>query len=232
MDQSQQPSAKSDSSVQGLFRLPELGGVHRTFAAGTAIFESNDPAERVYLVVKGQVRLYQVGPDESARLLDILGPGQWFGEAALAQFPVTGSRAVTGSQTEVIEVSAQALLDHLTGSIPAAVELLRELAEKLQAARDEASRFVFDDCNGRLIKTLVRFSESAAATRHADGVVLHVTHQQLAQAVGVARETVSLALTQLRQQQLLRTGRNRLLFNPDVLRSFDTTRRRTAVNVG
>ena len=50
-------------------------------------------------------------------------------------------------------------------------------------------------------------------------MVLRITHQQLAQAVGAARETISLALTQLRQRELLRTGRNQLFFNPDVLRT-------------
>ena len=50
--------------------------------------------------------------------------------------------------------------------------------------------------------------------------MLRITHQQLAQAVGAARETISLALTQLRQQKLLRTGRNQLFFNPEVLEKF------------
>jgi len=83
---------------------------------------------------------------------------------------------------------------------------------------------VFDDCNSRLLKALVRFSRSAAAMPHGDGVVLRITHEQLAQSIGVARETVSLALTQLRQQNLLRTGRNQLMFNPDSLRDFTRTK--------
>jgi hypothetical protein len=49
-------------------------------------------------------------------------------------------------------------------------------------------------------------------------VVLNITHSQLAQAVGAARETISLALTQLRHQNLVRTGRNQLFFNPDTLK--------------
>ena len=87
-------------------------------------------------------------------------------------------------------------------------------------AREDAACLVFDDCNQRLIKTLLQFSRTAAATPHPEGVVLRITHQQLAQAVGAARETVSLALTQLRQQNLLRTGRNQLFFNPEVLEKF------------
>jgi CRP-like cAMP-binding protein len=53
-------------------------------------------------------------------------------------------------------------------------------------------------------------------------VVVHITHQQLAQKVGVARETVSLALAQLRRRNVLRTGRNQLFFRPQNLRQMNS----------
>ncbi|HEY7087821.1 MAG TPA: helix-turn-helix domain-containing protein, partial [Tepidisphaeraceae bacterium] len=99
------------------------------------------------------------------------------------------------------------------------IEFNRQLAAKLLTAHEEGSRLVFEDCNHRLVSVLLRFSRSAASTtRDDDSVVLRITHDQLAQAVGVARETVSLALTQLRQQNLLQTGRNQLVFSPEALR--------------
>ena len=63
------------------------------------------------------------------------------------------------------------------------------------------------------MKTLLRFSRSAAATQNGEDIILRMTHEQLAQAIGAARETVSLTLTELRQANLLHTGRNRLAFN-------------------
>jgi CRP-like cAMP-binding protein len=98
---------------------------------------------------------------------------------------------------------------------------MRQLARKLSAARRDAAELVFDDCRHRLLHTLLRFAGSSAASPHPHGVVLHITHRQLAQAVGVARETVSLALTNLRRQKLLHTGRNQLMFNPDELRDAE-----------
>ena len=94
------------------------------------------------------------------------------------------------------------------------------------------ANLIFQDCNNRLIQTLIRFSHSAAATPAGDEVVLRITHHQLAQAVGVARETVSLALTQLRHRNLLRTGRNQLTFNPEALRQFKNNCGKQVQNVG
>ena len=52
-------------------------------------------------------------------------------------------------------------------------------------------------------------------------VVLRLTHEEIADAVGVARETVSVALMQLRRKNAVKTGRNRLTFSPEQLeRSF------------
>ena len=79
---------------------------------------------------------------------------------------------------------------------------------------EESSRLIFDDCHTRLLKALIRFSHSAAASQGTAGIVLHITHLQLAQAIGVARETVSLALKDLRDQNVLKTGRNQVTFDP------------------
>ena len=167
------------------------------------------------------MRTYEAGPDESARLLEILGPGDWFGEEALAESDARSSRAVAVSDTTLSAVPVERLLELLCAATHiAAVELIRQLATRLRCAREETNRFVFDDCSSRLVKTLLRFSGTAAATPQDNGtVLLRITHRQLAQAVGAARETVSLALTQLRQRNLLRTGRNRLMFEPDALKA-------------
>src|SRR5439155_25198242 len=149
-----------------------------------------------------------------------LGPGDWFGVAALAKAEKHGLRAVVVNAAMLSEARAERIYEVVAHNPEAALELSRQLAAKVQSAHDEAANLIFQDCNDRLIQTLIRFSHSAAATPTDEGVVLRITHHQLAQAVGVARETVSLALTQLRHRNLLRTGRNQLTFNPEALKQF------------
>ena len=219
-----QPASPSDlSPLSELLLSPSLGARRMTVPVGRVLYESAMAASAVYFVHRGQIRTYRIDESSNGRLLEILGPDDWCGEAALARHPQYGEQAVAVVASVVTEVPADRLLAVLAQQPKAAVEMVRQLAAKLTAARSDAAGLVFDDCHARLLKTLVRFSGSAAATPHPDGVQLRITHQQLAQAVGVARETVSLALTQLRQKQLLRTGRNQLTFNPENLRAFERT---------
>ena len=211
----------ANSLMGRLFSDPTLAGRKLNLSAGEVVYEPDASADSVFLIHRGQVRLYQVGADDS-RLVEILGPDEWFGVGAVARQLTHESRAVAVVPTLVTAVSAERLFAALSHRPEAALEFTRQLAAKLQAARDDAAQLVFQDCTQRLIRTLVNFSRSAAASTaaHEHEVVLKITHNQLAQAVGVARETVSLALTQLRHQNLLRTGRNQLIFNPEALRNI------------
>ena len=216
-----QGSVSSGSrSVGQLFAHPSLEGTELELISGQALYRPGDTAEHLYYIHTGQVRLYLRGADSSGRLLEILGPGQWFGCAALAEASTYDSQAVAVSRSVVTQVRADRVLALLGRQPELSLDIIRHLAAGLKAAREDSARLVFDDCNQRLITTLVRFSGSAAATQQEDGVVLHITHEQLAQAIGVARETVSLALTEMRHQNLVRTGRNQLRFNPEALRQF------------
>ena len=212
--------ATEPSRFERLFGAAANDARQLELTAGTSVFEPSTSADNVYFIHTGQVRVYQVGPDDELRLIEILGPNDWFGSAALANTRSYGVRAVAVTRAVVSEVAADKWQSALASNPEVTAEVIGQLARRLQGAVEDAGRLVFDDCNERLVKTLLRFSHSAAATRRAeDGeVTLRITHAQLAQAVGAARETISLALTHLRQRDLLKTGRNQLFFNPDVLR--------------
>jgi CRP/FNR family transcriptional regulator len=219
------PVQPSGSLFNELVANPSLGARRMSVAPGSVLYEPHTGAHNLYFIHRGQIRTYHVGDADYGRLIDILGPDAWFGEAALAKAPTYGEQAIAVVPSVVSAIPAERFLNLLLQQPRAAVEVYRQLAAKLTAAREDAAGLVFDDCHSRLLKALVRFSRSAAASPHGDGVVLRITHEQLAQAIGVARETVSLALTQLRQQNLLRTGRNQLMFNPEALRNFTRVQR-------
>jgi CRP-like cAMP-binding protein len=184
------------------------------FLAGQILYEPGDPAAQVFIVLQGQIRTHQLGPDGTQRLAEILGPGDWCGAAAVGRLGHYGERAISAAESAVAAIPIEHFSQELAKRPDAARELVIELARRLVAFRDEVAHMVFDDCNARLVRTLQRLSRSPAATHNGGVVTLHMTHQQLAAAVGAARETVSLALGELRRRNLLRTGRRELVFDP------------------
>lgn len=205
--------------TEEFFRHPQLQSTQKSINAGSVIYQPFTPAQNMYYLQRGEVRLYMVGSGSEKRLVGILGPGDWFGETAMAHRSMYGVQAVALVRTALIEASADRFVQLLTAQPEALLELSRALAVRLLTARREASEVVFDSSDQRLMSALVRFSRSAAASRQGDEVILRMTHDQLAQAVGVARETVSVGLQGLRRQKLLRTGRGHLVFNPEAIRA-------------
>jgi len=213
----------NETGARRLFAQSPLDVPRRIVAAGEVIHPADNPANHVYFIERGEVRLYQPGPDGTARLVEILGPGDWFGISALAGSATCEKSAIAITTVAVAQIPVDDFLAVLERDASAAVLFLRDVAKRLHASRSATSRFVFDDCERRILKTLIDFSRTAAASpTSGDEVALRITHQQLAQAIGVARETVSLALTKLRRQNLVQTGRNRLVFNPISLQEFAT----------
>ena len=211
------------SALSELLSSQQVGAEGIEVARGAVIHRQGNSADHVYFIHHGQVRLYQVGPDGEERLVEILGAGQWFGCSALVTNGTYTANAIAATQAQLSKVSGTRLMELVTLSPQAASELIRQLAASVQQQREEAGRLVFQDCNQRLIAAMLRFSDSAAATQQGENTVLHLTHEQLAQAVGAARETISLALTEMRHANVVRTGRNRLIFNREALRQLATS---------
>lgn len=206
-------------ALRQVFEDPDAHPQRIVLRRDQQVYQPADPAEHVFYVTRGQVRLFHT-PAGGDRLIGILGPGDWFGCVALARGSRLTHRAVVAAPTILIRSHAERFLEALARHPAATIELSRNLAQKVMCAHEDAAGLIFEDCTERLVKTLLRFSTSAAAQRIPEGVVVRVTHEQLAQAIGVARETVSVTLTQLRQQQLVQTGRNRLTFDPANLAGF------------
>ena len=210
----------SESPLAALLRDSSLQSHRIQVPAKAALYQPGDPARNIYYIHHGQVRTYQIAPNGSRRLIEILGQEHWCGTAALASHEQYGETAEAVVPTSVSIISVDRLFAMLPHQPASAGQMIRQLAAKLASYREDASGLVFEDCNHRLIRTLVQMSDSPAASPVPEGVVVRITHLQLAQKVGVARETFSLALAQLRRRNVLRTGRNQLMFSPQTLRNY------------
>src|SRR5438874_9492232 len=133
--QSGPPVQAATSLFNELVANPNVGARRMSIAPGTVLYEPETAANNLYYIHRGQIRTYHVGQDHYGRLIDILGPDAWFGEAALAKQASYGEQAIAVVPSVVSEIPAERFLSLLVQTPRSAIEVYRQLAAKLTVAR-------------------------------------------------------------------------------------------------
>ena len=161
----------------------------RTFSKGEVVFHRDDPAESLHLVVRGRFGARVQTPLGDSVLLDVLGPGQAFGELALL---LPGARrsatisALEDGETRSVFRDDFALLQRTHPGVKDV--LLRLLAEQLHRASDRIVEAHYVDAETRVRR---RLSE---LTRTYGSEVVPLTQEDLAAMAGTSRSTVNRVL--------------------------------------
>ena len=171
----------------------------RIFAAGEQLFPQGGPAPAFYIVASGRVKVVRVTAEGYALILCVPGPGDCF-----CPVPVLDEGTQLGSAVALTDAT---LLWAESGEFRALCEKSPELLSAVQGiCLGEVRRLIsrFESlASRRLTERLAGTMLAESRHRQIDGFPpdeLHLTHQELAELVGAARESVSRLLTQWAQK--------------------------------
>jgi len=164
-------------------------------ARGEVVFREGDPGDSLYVVISGKVKLSRTSGDGRENLLQVLGPGEMFGELSLFDPGPRLSTAYVVSTADFISLGNDALRLFLADHPEVAMQMLAGLAHRLRRTNEGISDLVFTDVPGRVAKALLDLAERFGRRAEHGLLVAHeLTQEELAQLVGASRETVNKAL--------------------------------------
>src|SRR5215472_8720238 len=196
------------------------GIVDVTLARGDRLFDEGDAGDRLYVVLDGKIKLTRTAPDGRENLLQVLGPGEMFGELSMFDPRPRTSSAVAVTDTRLGSLDHEFLRQWLTGRPDVALHLLQALAQRLRRANDVTADLVFTDVPGRVAKALLDLADRFGEEQD-EGLQVHhdLTQEELAQLVGASRETVNKALADFATRGWLQlSAKSVLLLEPERLR--------------
>ena len=162
---------------------------------GNTLFKEGDPADRLYVVADGKLKLGTSSADGRENLLSILGPGDMFGELSAFDAGPRTSTATAVTDAKLLSLSHDQVLSLITEHPKVGIQLLGRLAQRLRRTNETLADLVFSDVPGRVAKAIMDLGTRFGVSKD-DG--LHVNHdltqEELAQLVGASRETVNKAL--------------------------------------
>jgi len=177
------------------------------FRAGEIILYPGNPGprDRIYRVESGLVRIQSVDDDGNALTLRFVRPGEYFGEEALSG----GERryhAEAAADTRIAQIHPNRLDPQET------LNLAVQLALALGRTYDAIQRLVSQRLKNRIAAALLDLRDTSLAVRDSRGrVMIHITHDEIASAVGSVRETVTKVVGELAREGLIKSGYGRVL---------------------
>lgn len=184
----------------------------------SAIYSTGTPANHVYFLDSGLVKIERTGEGNREILLSVVAAGEIFGEQAL-----------TGDG--VFSASARVLESGIAYSIPTDVfqrlcerrpDVWRLVVQHCVNRKEDLERKIEHLCHSDVRERLIYYLQDLARltpTHDPSGSVIHISQNELASLVGATRETTSTTLNALARQGLINLG-HRLVMIPslDVLR--------------
>jgi CRP/FNR family cyclic AMP-dependent transcriptional regulator len=173
---------------------------------GEVVFHRDDLAEALHLIVTGRFAVRIITPLGESALLDVLGPGEAFGELALLLPEARRSATVESlddGETRSVYRDDFALLQEQHPRVKDA--LLRLFADQLRRVSDRVVEAHYTDAETRVRR---RLCDLAERYRRDDGsAAVPTTQEELAEMAGTSRATVNRVLREEARRGIVLLGR-------------------------
>jgi len=155
-------------------------------------FHRDDPADSLHLIVRGRFAARVTTPLGDGVLLDVVGPGQSFGEVALLLRGARRSATVSALEDGETRSVLRDDFARLQQSHPGVKDvLLRLLAEQLRRASDRIVEAHYVDAETRVRRRVCELAETYGSADEQS--VVPLTQEDLAAMAGTSRATVNRA---------------------------------------
>jgi CRP/FNR family transcriptional regulator, LitR-dependent transcriptional activator len=171
-----------------------------TFQRRQTLYHSGDPAQSVFRVRDGLVRITRMTPEGRILTVRHLIPGDFFGEEAF----------MDGQREEIAEALTTAQIEAIDPALINQQDLMsitRSLSVQMQRSMEYQYHLQTGDLRQRVARYLLTLSETPLARRDAQGrPVISATHELVAEGTASTRESVSKIITELRAEGLIASG--------------------------
>jgi len=170
----------------------------REYRAKQAVFAQGDPADAVFFLQKGKVKLAVVSTRGKEAVIGVLDAGSFFGEGCLAGQPRRMSTASALEASSIIRVSKAAMIKLLHREPEFAELFTAYLLSRNARIEEDLVDQLFNSSEKRLARILLLLAHFGKEPRP-ETVIPKVSQETLAAMVGTTRARVSYFMNRFRK---------------------------------
>jgi len=191
-------------------------GPARQFAKGAIVVSEGEPALSMYVIQQGRLRVYVSDEDGRDVELNVLGPGEYFGELMLdGQVRSASVIALTPARLTMI---GRADFERILMQRPdIAFHVIQHLIQRVRSLSRNVQALVSKDVYGRVAQLFNELAREEAGVRFVPGPL---SQQTIADRVGASRSMINRILQDLSAGGYVAVSRERIVLRKPLPRHW------------
>jgi CRP/FNR family transcriptional regulator, cyclic AMP receptor protein len=190
------PDIDSTSSIAS------LGGNLSHYRNKQIIYSQGTPADTLFYVEEGGVRLTTRSKDQPSAVTAILGPGDFFGELCLVGFPHRVSTAVALTASSIQVIKKESMIRMLRQKSEMSNSFVSYLLCSIRKYQDNVAELLTSSAEQRLARVLLRLAH-LDRKGPPDAGLPTLSCQVLADMIGTTRPRVSFFMNRFRKRRFI-----------------------------
>ena len=192
---------------------------YKRLSRGDTLCNKGDPSNGLFILMRGQLQVYEISRDGQEVGLNLLKGPTVFGELGVIDGLPRSADIMALTESDVAVIPKTILMQCFTASPQSSLSMLRHLTGMIRRLTQHQSVLAMPSVTQRVSAMLVELGNRHAQDSE-QGFDLP-KQKELASMVNTTRETVSRTLRQLIDQKIIQKDKNRLrVLQPQALRQW------------
>jgi CRP/FNR family transcriptional regulator, cyclic AMP receptor protein len=176
-------------------------------ARGEFIYLPGDRADSVYFLRKGRIKLSVLSDSGKEIAIDIIQPGELFGEFALIDESLRSNMAQALDDVGILVFNKRDFANLIKSQANLALNYIRMVGDRRRRMEKKLSDITSKDIPARVCELLHELSAPVPAASGVHQSLIPLTHQDVASLIGASRQTTTAVLNDLMRSGLIELGR-------------------------
>lgn len=188
--------------------------VRRDYTRQEIIFSQGEPGDGLYVIVDGRVSVSRENWNGDEMIINIMKPGEYFGELALFDDQPRSATATAVDAVSLLFLARPAFRTFLETHPRVAFTCLEVVVRRLRHCTDLIDELALLDVHTRLARRLLWLADQGTVRDNASSQtapLVRITQQHLASLTGATRESVNKHLNTLVDQGMIRLERGAIV---------------------
>jgi CRP/FNR family transcriptional regulator, cyclic AMP receptor protein len=193
---------KAPFDARAFLATVDTGRSRSNYRTSELIFSQGDPADAVFFIQNGKVKLTVVSEQGKEAVVALSGPGEFFGEGCLAGQPRRMATATAMIECEIMRLEKQAMIRVLHEEPAFSEMFVSHLLERTIRVEADLVDQLFNSSEKRLARALLLLANFGKEGRP-EPILAKISQETLAEMIGTTRARVSFFMNKFRRLGLI-----------------------------